>query len=932
MLLGMIRIFALKTETLIHTGSRRLSEVCKRHLRLSAWVVAAGLLIPWTAVLAQAAPPVKVTVLPFTIHAPQDLQYLSTQIADVLADHFKRSGAEIIQPPPKQLQEIMAEGPDRINAGRIKPPLEAERLVWGSLTQVANGFSLDARMGDTAGNVPPTNFHAEGAQLENLLKVLSGLAEQVGMKLFQRQIVAEVKIAGNRRIEADAISRVITTKAGSVYHKEQISKDIKSIFEMGYFDDLRVESVPGPAGLIVTFHIKEKPTIRRIKFTGNLRFNDEELKENMTISTGSILNIYKVRNNIDHIESMYKEKNYHQAKVTYKLAPLSNNQADIEFAIEEGPKLYVTSIQFEGNKSFSEKTLKKQIQTSEKGFFYWLSSSGDLDRTKLDQDSALLSNYYLNHGYINARVADPQVDLGEEGIRITFKIEEGARFKVGKIAVAGDLILPKEELLKGLDLGKSEYFNREKLRNDVIALSDLYGNHGYAYADVKPLVKEDANRLAVNVTYEIQKKQEVYYENIFIEGNTRTRDKVIRRELKVHEQERFDGAALKQSIRRLYRLNYFEDVKVDSIKGSADDKMVLKLNVTEKPTGQFQFGAGYSSEENVFLLGSVVESNFLGRGQTLKVEGMVGSSTQRYNLGFTEPWLFDMPLSASANIYNQEKEYLTYDRDSNGGSLGFSYPIFEYTRIYWTYAYDSSDVSIPSDIDADEVDETILELVGNNITSSIVLSLGYDSRDSLYTPTEGSKHILSFEYAGLGGDVGFNKVTAETGWYFPLFKGLVGFVHGRAGMVRGNGGDWILPDYEKFYLGGINSMRGFDYREIHVTNTRIKRESGADGILNTADDVFSEVETATGGTEMAQFNAEIIIPIVKKMGIMGVVFFDAGNVYEDGIDLGDLRRTAGYGFRWFSPLAPIRIEYGRVLDRREGESSGGWEFTMGSAF
>jgi outer membrane protein insertion porin family len=899
---------------------------------VAGWTAMAALLIPLTAVLSEAAQSIKVTVLPFTVNATKDLDYLSTQIADVLADHFKRNGAAIVQLPPEEARDIMAKGLDRLSTGQIEHTFKAERVVWGSLTLIGDRFSLDARMRDTVGKSSLTNFHAEGTQLENLLKVLNGLAEQIELKLFHRQIVAEVRIAGNRRIEADAIVTMIKTKAGSIYHKDQISKDIKSIFEMGYFDDLRVDSAPGPDGVVVTFHVKEKPTIRRIKFTGNLRFNDEDLKENLTITTGAILNIYKIRNNIDQMESMYKEKNYHQAKVTYKLMPLDNNQADIEFIIEEGPKLYVTNIKFEGNKSFDAKMLKKQIQTSEKGFFYWITSSGDLDRTKLDQDAALLSNFYLNQGYINARVADPQVDLGKEDIRITFKIEEGSRYKVGQIDVAGDLIQPKEELLKDLGLGKSVYFNREKLRNDVIALTDLYGNHGYAYADIKPLVKENADKLIVNITYEIQKKQEVYYENIFIDGNTRTRDKVIRRELKVHEQERFDGDALKKSIRRLYRLNYFEDIKVDSLKGSADDKMTLKLNVTEKPTGQFQFGAGYSSEENVFLVGSVVESNFLGRGQTLKVEGTVGSSTQRYNVGFTEPWLFDIPLSASINAYDQVKDYVEYDRDSQGGSLGFSYPIFEYTRVYSSYGYDSSTVT---NID-DDADETIKELEGTNVTSSVALSLGYDSRDSLYTPTEGSKHIVTFEYAGLGGDVGFKKVVAETGWYFPLFKGLVGFVHGRAGTVTSNGGDMILPDFEKFYLGGINSLRGFDYRGVHITNTRIENQTdaGPDGILGTSDDITttSTVETATGGTKMAQFNIEVIIPIVKKMGIMGVVFFDAGNVYDDSIDLGDLRRTAGYGFRWFSPLAPIRIEYGRVLDKREGESSGRWEFTMGSAF
>jgi outer membrane protein insertion porin family len=899
---------------------------------ISVWMAVAGCLIPLTPALSRAAQPVKVTVLPFAINAPKDLDYLSTQIADVLADHFKQDGATIIQLTPEELQDVMGKGLDRLRTGPIGHKFEAERIIWGNLTQTGDRFSLNAWMRATTGQVSATAFHAEGTQLENLLKVLNGLAEQIGTKLFKRQIVADVRVTGNRRIESDAIVRVIKTKVGDIYHKDQISKDIKSIFEMGYFDNLRADAKPGPKGVVVTFHVKEKPTIRRITFTGNLRFNDEDLKKDLTITTGSILNIYKVRNNIDQIASKYKEKNYHEVKVTYKITPLANNQADLEFVIHEGPKLYVTSIRFEGNKSFDAKKLKKQIKTTEKGFFSWITSSGDLDRTKLDQDAALLSNFYLNQGYINARVADPQVDIQPDGIHITFKIKEGSRYKVGHVDVAGDLIKPKEELLKKLSLDKSIYFDREKLRNDIIALTDLYGHYGYAYADIQPLVKEKPDKLVVDITYVIQKKQEVYYQNIFITGNTRTRDKVIRRELEIHEQERFDGAALKKSIRKLYRLNYFEDIKVDSLKGSSPDKMVLKLNVTEKPTGQFQFGAGYSSEENVFLIGSIVQSNFLGRGQTLKLEGTLGSSTTRYNVGFTEPWLFDIPLSASINAYNQYKDYTEYDRDSTGGGLGFSYPILDYTRVYVGYAYDASDVSHI----ADNADETIKELKGTNVTSSVSLSLGYDSRDSLYTPTEGSKHNITFEYAGLGGDVGFNKVIGETGWYFPLFKGLVGFVHGKAGTVSRNGGNMILPDYEKFYLGGINSLRGFDYRGVHITKTRTETQTsaGPDGVLGTSDDVTttSIVDTVSGGTDMAQFNFEILIPIVKKMGIMGVVFFDAGNVYDGDIDLGDLRRSAGYGFRWFSPLAPIRIEYGRVLDQREGESSGRWEFTMGSAF
>ena len=263
------------------------------------------------------------------------------------------------------------------------------------------------------------------------------------------------------------------------------------------------------------------------------------------------------------------------------------------------------------------------------------------------------------------------------------------------------------------------------------------------------------------------------------------------------------------------------------------------------------------------------------------------------------------------HAYNQQKDYTEYDRESIGGGLGFSYPVYDYTRVYWSYAFDSSDVSNITDL----ADDTIKQLEGTNITSSVNVAIGYDSRDRAFNTTEGSKHRLSFEYAGLGGDVGFNKYTAETGWYFPLFKGLIGFIRGKGGVVDENDDEKILPDYEKFYLGGINSIRGFDYRGIHLTNV------SSDG-----------VETKVGGTKMAQFNVEVIFPISPENGVMGVVFFDAGNVYGDSFELGDLRRSAGAGIRWFSPLAPLRIEYGKVLDQREGEASGQWEFSMGGSF
>jgi outer membrane protein insertion porin family len=869
---------------------------------------------------------VKVMVFPFDVLAQQDLGYLRSQIATVMAGHLQVEGATIIELSESDRREIMQKPQDPDGLRNIGRRYGADRIVWGSFTQIGNGFSLDARLAQVEGKNPPASFDSQGRDLENLVTVLKSMSAKMGQQIFQRQLIEKIKIKGNRRIEADAILRVIESKPGNVYLDTTVSKDIRTIFEMGYFDDVRAESESLSGGKRLIYSVKEKPTIRYIDLKGNYLFDDEEVEESLTISTGSILNTFKIRSNIEQIESMYREKNYHNVKIDYEVKPLENNQADLTFVVDEGDKLYVTSITFVGNKAFDEDDLKDAIETSEKGLFFWLTSSGDYDRSQADQDANRLSTFYLNQGYVNARVSEPRVDFTEEGIQIVFKIEEGQRYKVGSVDLQGDLIMEKDLILEKLNIRKETYYNREMVRQDVILLGDLYGEKGYAHADIRPTTRQDDETLLLDIKYSIDKQQLVYFENIMISGNTRTRDKVIRRELKVHEQDLYNGKALKRSVRNLYRLDFFEDIKINTLKGSADDKMVLKIDVTEKPTSMFQFGAGYSSEENLFLTASVNQRNFLGRSQRLKLQGQLGSSTTQYTLSFTEPWLFDIPLSTTLSLYDRDKEYDGYESHTLGGGIGLSYPVYDYTRVYWNYGYGVDDITI---LDEDDAPDSAIDLEGRNITSSVGIALGWDSRDRAFNPTEGSKHRISFEYAGLGGNIGFHKIIADTGWYIPLFWDLVGFVHGRTGYVYQYDDEKDLPDYERFYLGGINSLRGFKYRDIHIKETKTETF----GPEWAQDASTREVEKKSGGDRMVQFNLELIFPIAKEVGLMGVVFYDTGNVYDDQIDFSEMRSTYGGGFRWFSPLAPIRLEYGRIIDPREGEDTNGrWEFTLGGAF
>lgn len=855
---------------------------------------------------------VRVVVLPFEIHSLEEISYLKTEIPRVIKKHLKQEGAIILELDIKDDSLLKKRVQSTAGIRNIGIQTGADFVVCGSLTWIGKKFSMDAKVIDSYGEQPPHTIFVEGKGIENLPGTVKELTDNIGTKLFKREKIVSIEVTGNNRIEVDAIKRKIKTATGDIYLLKALSEDLKALYSMGYFEDIRIEAETVPEGKIIVFNVKEKSTVRIIRIIGNRAIKDEKIKENLDIKTGSILNIFKINSNIKRIEELYKDKNYHNVNVSYQIDELENNQADLEFVIEEGKKLRIKKIEFKGNIAYTDKKLKKLIKTSEKGFFYWLTSSGELAKEDLNQDISKLSSFYHNNGFIHARIGEPNVEFKDNSISITIKISEGPRFKFGKVDIEGDIVLSKEELLKKLKITKEEFYSREIIRNDVLTLTDLYSDEGYAYADISPRIDQDAEKSKVDIIYVIKKGKLVYFEKIIIDGNTKTRDKIVRRELKVYEQELYSGRRLKRSVRNLYRLDFFEDIKVNTSKGSSDDKMILNLDVMEKPTGSLTFGGGYSSVENLFVTGSVSQKNLFGRAQVLALKAMIGGTTQQFTLSFTEPWLFDIPLSAGIDLYNWDYDYDTYDKNSVGSKLRFGYKVFDFTRAYLYYNYDIADIK---NIDEDEASESVKDLEGVNITSSITTKLRYDSRDSAFNPTEGSDHSLSIEHAGgpLGGDMAFTKYMVDTGWYIPLFWSTTGFLHGRIGYVKENT-DGKLPDYERFYLGGMNSLRGFDWRDIHVID-----ENG--------DEI--------GGDKFVQFNIEYIIPLFKKAGIVGVIFYDTGNVFGKDADLdpGNLRESAGGGFRWYSPIGPMRIEYGYILNPEEGEDSEGrWEFTMGQAF
>ena len=863
----------------------------------------------------------KVIILPFQVNAPDDSAYLQTQIASVLTQQITKDGAEIVSIDKVETKSNIARSASDFQTFRdLAVTKGADFIVWGSFTLLDEDFSLDTYVLNANNKAQPEQLFVQEHGLENLLRATQRLGDRISRLITPRDLIAEIMVKGNKRIESDAILRVVSSQKGGTYNPGQISKDIREIFKLGYFDDIRVDTESTKGGKIVTFHITEKPTIRHINISGNSYLDEDDIRETLTLSTGSILNLFKVRNNIDQIKQAYTDKNYYNAEIDYKVKPVGNNQADLEFIIQEGSKLYVTDVTFEGNLAFTPEKLRKTIKTKKKGFFFFLTESGDLKQEVLDQDVILISDLYQNHGFVKARVSDPQIDIMEKEIHIAFKIEEGPQYRIKTVDITGDLLLPKQELLQKLAIKTDALMNREVIRSDITVLSDIYANQGFAHAEIIPHYAESSDDNTVDLTFKIKKNELVYFENITISGNTRTRDKVIRRELEVVEKEQYNNQGLKRSFRNLYRLDFFDNIQFNTPTGSDDDKMNLDIEVVEKGTGSFNFGGGYSAEEYGFLFLSVSERNFLGRAQEVELSGTFGSSTTRYQFSFTEPWLFDIPLYSKVNVYDQEKSYSDqyYDMHSNGAGLKLGYRIFKDTYFYTGYSFDTTTKTIDYDENGNYYDETpdsIRKLEGNFITSSVDFSLVYDTRNHRFMATEGMKQNISFEYAGVGGDIGYNKLIGQSQFYFPIYKKLVGFVHGKVGYVYSNDDNKVLPDYSKFYLGGVTSLRGFKYHGVYSTELDENNE-----------------EQKVGGNTMVQFNAELIFPLVSSSGVNGVVFYDTGNVYGGDINLNDLRSTAGIGIKWLSPLAPIQIVYGWVLDQKDGEEPGRLEFSFGAAF
>ena len=730
--------------------------------------------------------------------------------------------------------------------------------------------------------------------------------------------VVSVSVEGSTMVDSQSILNSLRIQAGGSYNEAKTSSDIRRIYALGFYDDVRVEVLDVPGGKGIRYLVQERNQLNKVVFRGQKMFEAEDLEEVVNIKPNDIPSEVDIAGSVENIKRLYIDKGYPNVQVMTSIESADDGRGVLVYNISEGGKIYIQDIEFEGNEFYSDWTLSGKIDTTSRNVLLsWINGSGKLNQEKLSGDSQKLESFYQNSGFLQAKVGEPMISNAEGGgLIVTFPIREGMRYKVGDVSIGGALLEDDklEEIMKYITIGDETWFSREIMQEDVKSLQTYYSDKGYAHNSVEPNIT-DGEDGKLNLEFIVQPKNKVYFDRITIVGNDKTRDRIIRRQLAVVEGDQFSSSAIQGSQANLMRSSYFEQVNLTPGPSDSDDKMNLRVEVKERPTGAFQIGGGYSNYNSIFGVIKMTQDNLFGHGRQIAVEANVGSKNQLFDISFTDPWVFDIPLAMGVDLFRYENEYDYYTKASTGASLRAGYPLGANFYISGSYTLENIDI-----LDSDPGYGS--EFADYEVESIFDVTVRRDTRNHFFFPSRGSIARFSYSKASefLGGNTNYSRYEAESAVWLPIpfFRGASVMFHGEVGHMTEDGktkdGLPGLPSYEKYMLGGINSVRGYEWFSISPEN---------------------EYGLPVGGESMMVLNAELSFPILKEEGVYGVAFVDAGQVWAKGGDvysLGDLRKSIGGGLRYLSPMGPFRVEYGYPLDQEEGEEGGQWEFTMGSMF
>ena len=722
--------------------------------------------------------------------------------------------------------------------------------------------------------------------------------------------ITEVKTTGLKRIERDAILEKITSKPGTEYKPETIRTDIEALYGMGYFDDIVISKDETPAGFVLTYDFKERPVINEVLFEGNEKISTSDLEEAVKVKKWAILDINKVQADLDILQKQYEDKGYYLAKISYELRPDKEGEVKLVYKIADYDKVEVKRIVFINNKNFDEEKLKGVFaETKEGGSMNFLSSSGTFKEAAFKTDLQRLTVFYLEHGFVKFRNENPVITISDDKkyVFISVFVEEGEKYQIGTYEFSGDLLFSKEELNKEIKLLPGQDFSISGRNADIQRLTEKYQDLGYAFTNVVPKMDINDETKLVNIDYSFEKGNLVHFGEIRMIGNTKTYDKVIRRELRINEGELFSGSKLRISKERVERLGFFApgEVQFNQVpRRGRDDVVDIDIQVKERSTGSVTVGAGYSSVQGFFFQGKVQEINLFGRGQNLSLDSQFGNqqAARSYSLSFFDPYAWDTNWSAGVDLYSANSAIPNrYILKRSGFNLKTGYPLADDIQAYFTYKFEYLGI-IQNDAGPNGVQNIVVNTqLDTGILSSVILSVVRDKRNNRFETSEGNYQNASVEFAGLGGVKNFSKVIMNNRFYHNLFGDFVFKTSAELGAMIDTGGRGIPPS-ESFYLGGPWNMRGF---EAFGLSPVVWHGGGVEKIGGSAE-FFSLFE--------------IEHPLIKEAGMKWVIFYDIGNSFAavpgfDSTVSYMLRQDYGFGIRWFSPLGPLRFEWGFPINR-----------------
>lgn len=763
-------------------------------------------------------------------------------------------------------------------------------------------------------------------KLKSMLLLISSLYASSAFAL-EPFVVKDIRVEGIQRTEAGTVFTYLPVKVGETMNDELATQAIKALYGTGFFKDVRIEAENDV--LVVT--VQERSAIAQIDLSGNKSLPSDKMKEGLKqigIAEGQIFDKSQLDRAEQEIKRQYLSQGKYGATVKTVVTPLERNRVAVRFDIEEGAVSKIRNINIVGNNAFTMDDLRAQFMLTTPNWMSWWNKDDQYSKQKLNADLEALRSFYMNQGYLEFNIDSTQVSItpDKKDIYITVNITEGQKYKISEVKLAGDTIIPEEELKKLIQLQAGDTFSREKVTQTSKAISDRLSDEGYAFSNVNPVPDVNKEEHTAAFTFFVDPGKKVYIRRINIVGNARTRDEVVRREVRQLESAWYSSAKINRSKERLVRTQYFSDVNVETpaVPGTAD-QVDLNISVTEQSTGSVQFGAGLSSSEGVVFGVTVNQNNFLGTGNRVTAQVNTGKINTTYSLSYTDPYFTPDGVSRGFDVYRRDVDTSsissvgTYATSSYGAGVRFGIPLNERDGFNFGLAGDFTTVDLSS-----QSPKQYIDFCGNTkgcSSDSIVASAGWthDSRDSVQYTTTGVLQRLSGEVSLPVLDLQYYKVNYKHAWYTPISKDFTFSLNGEIGYADSYGNE-KYPFFKNFFMGGVGSVRGYN-----------------NGSLGPRDfDPITGEDFAVGGTKSLLGNAELYFPVpgINSKQFRLSVFADAGNVYakNEAYNLSDLRYSTGLGISWFSPFGPLKLVFAKALNSKPGDDTQVLQFQLGQQF